>query len=118
LIHEVSKGDQECTEDVREVTRVNQTYWEELVVLVVSRSSVLGSHEVRDKFILSLANLMAEDPSTPLRTAKNLRAACRTVGVIQGSRELSVLEEGEIKGLMDHVVQLHHNQANNSASDS
>ena len=108
LVSEVSKGDPDITEDVREVTRVNQAYWEELVVLVVSRNSVLGSHEVRDRFILSLAELMARERSTPLRTAKNLRAACRMVGTIQASRELSVLEEGELQKLMDDVVRLHH----------
>lgn len=118
LVQEVSKGDQECAEEVREVTRVNQTYWEQLVVLVVSRNSVFGPQEVRDKFILSLANLMAENPETPLRKAKNLTAACRMVGVIQASRELSVLEEGELIGLMDQVVKLHHAKAGNGANGS
>lgn len=118
LVHEVSEGDPECAEEVREVTRVNQTYWEELVVLVVSRNSVLGSHEVRDKFILSLANLIMENPSTPLRIAKNLRAACRMVGVIQASKELSVLAAGDLKQIMDQVLQLHHRLATNGDSDN
>ena len=117
LVNEVSKGNPECAEDVREVTRVNQTYWEELVVLVVSRNSVLGSQEVRDKFVLSLADLMAKEPHTPMRIAKNLRAACRMVGAIQASRELSVLEEGELRTLMDQVVQLQHDRAGDSDGD-
>ena len=108
LVSEVSKGDPVCAEDVREVTRVNQAFWEELVVLVVSRNSVLGSHEVRDTFILSLADLMTRERSTPLRIAKNLRAACRMIGTIQASRELSVLDEGEIRVLMDDVVRFQH----------
>ena len=108
LVAEVSGGDPDRAEDVREVTRVTQTYWEELVVLVVSRNSVLGSHEVRNTFILSLADLMAEEDQTPLRIVKNLRAACRMVGAIQASRELSVLDEGELRALMDEVVRLHH----------
>ena len=110
LVSEVAKGNPDCAENVREVTRVNQAYWEELVVLVVSRNSILGSHEVRDTFILSLADLMARERSTPLRIAKNLRTACRMVGTIQASRELSVLEEGELRALMDDVVRLHHEQ--------
>ena len=117
LVAEVSKGDLDCAEDVRQVTRVNQTYWEELVVLVVSRNSVLGSHEVRDTFILSLADLMARKHRTPLRIAKNLRAACRMVGIIQASRELSVLEEGELRELMDDVVDLRHEQSGGAVSD-
>ena len=108
LVAEVSKKDPDFMTDVREVTRVNQAYWEELVVLVVSRNSVLGSHEVRDTFILSLADLMANESRTPLKIAKNLRAACRMVGAIQASRELSVLEEGELLALMNKVVRMHH----------
>ena len=91
--------------------RVNQTYWEELVVLVVSRNSVLGSQEVRDEFIRSLADLMANEPHTPMRIARNLRAACRMVGTIQASRELSVLEESELQSLMAEVVRLHHGRS-------
>ena len=114
LVDEVSRGDPDCADDVREVTRVNQTYWEELVVLVVSRNSVLGSQEVRDEFIRSLADLMANEPLTPMRIARNLRAACRMVGTIQASRELSVLDEAELRALMDEVVQLHHDRVDNS----
>ena len=117
LVNEVSKGNLGCAEDVRYVTRVNQTYWEELVVLVVSRNSVLGSQEVRDEFIRSLADLMVKEPHTPMRIAKNLRSACRMVGTIQASRELSVLEAGELRTLMDEVVQLQHCQTGNGDGD-
>ena len=108
LVNEVSIGDADLADDIREVTRVNQTYWEELVVLVVSRNSVLGSHEVRNTFIRSLADLFVRENETPLRKAKKLRAACRMIGTIQASRELSVLEEGELRALMDDVVQSQH----------
>ena len=116
LVSEVSRGEPDCAEDVRDVTRVNQTFWEELVVLVVSRNSVLGSQEVRDEFIRSLADLMGNEPQTPMRIAGNLRAACRMVGAIQASRELSVLAEGELRALMDEVIQLQHSRADNSHS--
>ena len=118
LINEVSKGCPDLVGDVREVTRVNQTYWEELVVLVVSRNSVLGSHEVRDGFILSLAELLKAEEGTPLRKSKNLRIACRMVGTIQASRELSVLEEAELRTLMDDVVRLHHHHGRAEGSDA
>ena len=110
LVNEVSNGDSGRAEDIREVTRVNPTYWEELVVLVVSRNSVLGSHEVRNTFIRSLADLFVRENETPLRKAMRLRAACRMVGTIQASRELSVLEEGELRALMDDVVQFQHEE--------
>ena len=118
LVSEVSGGDPDRAEDVREVTRVTQTYWEELVVLVVSRNSVLGSHEVRNTFILSLADLLAREDQTPLRIGKNVRAACRMVGTIQASRELSVLEKGELRALMDDVVRLHHDHGRAEEADA
>lgn len=105
VVNEVADGDLERAKRVREVTRLKQTYWEELVVLVVSRNSVLGSREVRDKLILSLAGV-----SRPLLTTKNLRATCRVVGALQASRELSILGERELQDLMDQVVRLHHSQ--------
>ena len=108
LVNEVSHGDPERAERVREVTRVNQTYWEELVVLIVSQNSVLGSRAIRDTFILSLADLLQRDPNTPLRLSTRLRAASRMVGVIQASRELSVLHEDELRALMNDMVRLHH----------
>ena len=111
LVSEVSGGDPELADKVREVvTRVTQTYWEELVVLVVSRNSVLGSSEVRNQFILSLAELFERYlGETPLRVARRLRATCQAIGVIQASRELSVLEVSELRELMDEVIEYYHN---------
>ena len=110
LVAEVSEDNPDIISIVREVTRINQTYWEELVVLVVSRNSVLGSRKVRDLFILMLANLMSSEINTSLRVAKNLRNACRMVGAIQASRELSVLDQNELLDLLKLVVNTHHEQ--------
>ncbi len=118
LVDEVSKGDEEVAGRVREVSRINQAYWEELVVLVVSRNSILGSSEVRNQFILCVANLFEEtNNETPLRIAKNLRAACRTVGVIQASRELSVLSADELHDILYEVVRYHHDLRSTRGSD-
>ena len=117
LVAEISQGDPDQAESVRLVARVNQTYWEELVTLVVSRNSVLGSHAIRDSFVLSLGDLLSKKPETPLRLSQNLRLACRTIGAIQASRELSVLNEREVRSLMDEVVELHHEQALDRKAD-
>ena len=116
LVSEVSKGNKDIIPDVREVTRINQTYWEELVVLVVSRNSVLGSREIRNRFILSLASLIVRKTNSPLRVAKNLRNACRMVGAIQASKELSVLNYSELQGIMNEVVRVHHKLGNNNTN--
>ncbi len=53
-----------------------------------------------------------------MRTGKNLRMACRSLGVIQASRELSVLEPSELRALMDDIVTVQHEQAiERSAAD-
>ena len=111
LVAGISQGDKGRADRVREVARVNQAYWEELVILVVSRNSILGSHEVRDAFILALAGLLAREPNTPLRTAKELRLACRAIGVMQASRELSVLDTAEIHSLLNGIVEAQHRKA-------
>ena len=93
LIAEISQGHTEKAEKVRVVTRLSQTYWETLVTLVVSRNSVLGSEQVRHAFIMSLADMLANEPKSPLRITKELRLACRTISIVQASRELSILDE-------------------------
>lgn len=108
LVAEISQGDKNLPEKVREVIRVNQTYWETLVTLIVSRNSVLGSHIVRNTFILSLADLFTKEAATPLRIEKNLKLACRKIGIIQASRELSVLDDGEIRDIMDSILESQH----------
>ena len=117
LVREVSGGDPIRAEEIRDAIRVNQTYWEELVVLIVSRNSVLGSREVRDAFLLSLAEQLARDPWTPLATARTLREACRMVGVLQSSRELSVLEKDELLLLMQEVVRSFHERLGTLKND-
>lgn len=114
LVSEITDGDPEQSERLRASIRITQTYWEELVTLVVSRNSVLGSVGVRNSFILSLSDLLHRDPSTPMRLAKNLRIACRHLGVIQASRELSVLATRELRCLMDHIVDVQHRRAGGS----
>lgn len=111
LVADISQGDKDRADIVWAVVRVNQTFWETLVNPVVSRNSVLGSHEVRNAFIVSLADLMAKEPETPLRNHKNLQLASRKIGIIQASRELSVLDEGEVRDIMADIVKLQHEQA-------
>lgn len=94
----------ERADSIRRVLRVNQTYWETLIVMVVSRNSALGSENVLHALIKSLADLMDLDPQTPLRTASRLKLLCRSVGVIQASRELSILDEKELQRIMDELV--------------
>ena len=108
LVREIGENRGVTPDEVRAVLRLSQSYWEELVTLVVSRNSVLGSDRVRSSFILGLADLLETEPESPLRTGKELRHACRALGVVQASRELSVLEEEPLQSLMDDLVRRQH----------
>lgn len=108
LVRQVAKVDHALMRKVREVLRLNKAYWENLVMLVVSRNSVLGSHRIRSSFILSLAELLEREPNTPLGKVAGLRSACQAIGSIQASRELSILDDDELREITDNVVMTQH----------
>ena len=113
LVKEVAAGDSEHATVVREVVRVSQQYWEELVTFVVSRNSVFGSPEIRNQFIRTVGEELSTDPKSPLRNSKELRRACRTLSAIQASRELSVLPQMEVESIMLDIVTFHTSDARN-----
>ncbi len=111
LVEEVASGDAELETVVRDVVRVSQEYWERLVTFVVSRNSVFGSSEVRSHFIRTLGVELSSDPKSPLRNAKELVRACRSLSAVQASRELSVLTKDEVESIMLDIVTLHASDA-------
>ena len=86
------------------VVRINQTYWERLIVMIVSRGSVLGSVNVQDAFINSLAKRFNQDGDAALRSANTLTAALRRFSAISAARELGALEFGEIGAVADELL--------------
>ena len=111
LVREMSSGDPEIAQQVRSVIRISSAYWEHLVELLVSRNSVLGSANIRNTLILSIADLIQQFPTSPVRTTPTLRNLCRMVARLQASRELSVLDAEELKLPMDQIVELSHIRA-------
>ena len=103
LARQVSKGDAEVARRVGVVLRINQTYWEKIIDRIVSRNSTFGSEEVRAAFILALAELV-EDPESALRKPKELIRACRRVAACQATRELSILDDNELRDIMAIVL--------------
>lgn len=93
------------------VVRRNQQYWENLVTMIVSRSSVFGSGNVQAAFINSLAKHFREHHDSPLQTAKTLNIALRRFSNLAASRELGVLSFSEIGALadvfLDNIWRLH-----------
>ena len=111
LVAEAMGGRSELEPVVREVLRVSQQYWEELVTFVVSRNSVFGSPEVRKVFIRALGAELSTDPNSAMRNAKELSRTARTLSTIQASRELSVLPPRELQQIVMEVVEMHADEA-------
>ena len=87
-----------------EVVRRNQQYWENLVTMIVSRGSVLGSTDVQDAVINSLAMHLRVHLNTPLRNAATLNATMRRLSNIAAYREIGVMEFGEIGQIVDDLL--------------
>ena len=85
--------------------RSNQTYWESLVTLVVSRGSVFGSANVQDALVNCLAKRINHDPNTPLRTTTTLRTVLRRLSNIAASREIGVLDFAETCSVIDDLLE-------------
>ena len=86
------------------VVRASQQYWENLVMLIVSRSSVLGSVDVQDAFIGALAKHLRTDKGSPLWSANSLKPLLRRFSNIAASRELGVLEFAEIGSIAETLI--------------
>ena len=89
---------------VEVVKRQTQTYWERLIMMIVSRGSVLGSVDVQDAFINSLAKRFRGGSETKLRDADTLRDALRRFSAISAARELGALEFSEIGAIADDLL--------------
>lgn len=89
---------------ISNVVRSSQQYWENLVMMIVSRGSVLGSVDVQDAFIDALAEHLRVDGGSPLKAANSLRSAMRRLSNVAASRELGVWQFSEIGELMRELL--------------
>ena len=83
--------------------RRNRAYWENLVTFIVSRGSVIGSADVQDAVINSLAKRITLNPNTPLGIASTTRTALRRLSNIAAGVEIGTLEFLEISSLVDEL---------------
>ena len=94
------------------VARASQQYWENLVMMIVSRGSVFGSTVVQDALVNGLAAHLRVDPASPLRNATALAKVLRRFSNIAASRELGVLAFEEICEVVDALLkQMSHSLA-------
>ena len=94
----------EDSRSLRNVVRNSQDYWERLTMMIVSRSSVLGSVDVQDAFVNGLAKHLKGTPGSPLKSVSSLTIALRRFSNVAASRELGVLEFEEISAIVDGLL--------------
>lgn len=104
FVAQVPGEDAGLANEVWDLVRVNQTYWEKLIDRIVSRNSTFGAAEVRTPFLSSLSRFLAQQPDTSLRKPAGLEQATQQVAAYQGVRELSVLDETDLRTIMDDIV--------------
>ena len=104
FVVQVGRDDPGLCAKVRNLVRLSKTYWEKLVVMVVSRNSVMGSHEIRDAFVLRLAEAISLGTTGSIVTGPGLVRGCRNLSALQAVRELSVLDAGELEEVMDGII--------------
>lgn len=86
------------------VVRSSQQYWENLVMLIVSRGSVLGAVDVQDAFVNALAKHLSANSASPLWSANSLKPVLRRFSNVAASRELGVLEFQEIGRIAEALI--------------
>lgn len=94
----------EDRDSLLDVVRYNKAYWENLVQMIVSRNSVLGSVDVQDAFVNGLAKCFKSNPNTRLQNAAMLVKVLRRFSNMSASREIGALEFDEISEIVDDLL--------------
>ena len=104
VVNIIERPGAEDRQDLLDVVRASQQYWENLITMIVSRGSVFGSRNVQDALVNSLAKHLKEHPGTRLRTANGLTRVLRRVSNVAASREIGVLAFDEIGEILDGLI--------------
>ena len=105
LVNRVANRDgAEAKADLSNVVRRSQTYWENLMKMIVSRGSVFGSVVAQDAFINGLARNFRAHPQSPFKNTKTLESTLRRFSNVAAARELGVLTFEEIGEIVDSLL--------------
>lgn len=105
LVNRIANRDgSEGRADLSSVVRRSQTYWENLMTMIVSRGSVFGSVVVQDAFINGLARNFRAHPQSPFKNAKTLESTLRRFSNVAAARELGVLTFEEIGEIVETLL--------------
>lgn len=88
-------------DNVIDTLRTSQEYWERLIVLIVSRNSVLGDTNVRTSLIWALSELKKDESMKQLFKVKTLENISRQIGIRSAWQELGVFSVKDLKQIME-----------------
>lgn len=91
-------------DSVARLLRINKSYWERLITIIVSRNSVVGSTVVQDALIAVLCDRTKAGEKTPLEEPGKLDTLTRNLSALSASRELGALEFKELRALIDRIA--------------
>ena len=105
LVNRISeRNGSESRRYLSNVVRQSQGYWENIIVMIVSRGSVFGSLVVQDAFVNGLATHFRTAPESPLKTQNNLRILLRRFSNIAAALELGALTFEELGVIVDRLL--------------
>ena len=93
---------------VAKTLRVSQDYWEMLIVLIVSRNSVLGDTNVRTALIWALSELVENKNQKRLFIGKALRNISRQIGIRAAWQELGMFSIDDLKQIIEQQFLVQH----------
>lgn len=91
-------------DEIMRIFRISQGYWENLIMMLVSRNSIVGDKKARDALVLTLIDLKEEDSTQDIFQAKSLMKLCRVLGVRAAWQEYGVMEIDELKTVFEKEI--------------
>ena len=104
LTHEICDCSQASFKDIHRVLRRSQEYWERLIVLVVSRNSIVGDSKIRSALIWALSELDENKAPDDVFIVKGLERIGRAIGIRLAWQELGVLTVPQIKDVIHKEI--------------
>ena len=86
---------------VIEIFRKSNSYWEELIMSVVSRNSILGDSSVRTALVWALSERTSDSSDSKLFIQNTLKEIHRRIGVYSASQELAIYSPKELKKIIE-----------------
>lgn len=100
VANEIRENTNAVLGDVIKVLGSSQQYWENLIILVVSRNSIVGDVKVRTALIWALSEFVNKEERMHLFQANRLGTILRLIGIRSARQELGVFPIEELKELM------------------